>query len=48
VATALLVALAESNPWALWLLLWGLIGADCLAEHLKLPLHPQDVDDVQS
>jgi hypothetical protein len=47
VATTLLAA-AASTPWALWLLLWGLAGADCLAEHLKLPLNCQDVGSVQS
>jgi hypothetical protein len=47
VVTALL-AMAMSTPWASWLLLQGLTGADCLAEHLKLPLHCQDVGNVQS
>jgi hypothetical protein len=45
VATALL-AMAASIPRALWLLLWGLAAADCLAEHLKLPLNGQDVGSV--
>jgi hypothetical protein len=45
VATALL-AMAASTLWASWLLLWGLAGADCLAEHLKLLLYRQDVGSV--
>jgi hypothetical protein len=42
VATTLL-AVATSTPCVSWLLLWGLDGVDCLAEHLKLPLNCQDV-----
>ncbi len=47
VATALLAAVA-SIPGASWLLLWGLAGANCLAEHLKLPLNCQDVGGIRS
>jgi hypothetical protein len=45
VATALLTV-AVSTPWASWLLLRGLTGVNCLAEHLKLPLHCQDIGGV--
>jgi hypothetical protein len=45
VATTLLAA-AMSVLGAPWLLLWGLAGVDCLAEHLKLSLDCQDVGSV--
>jgi hypothetical protein len=47
VATPLLPT-ATFTPWASWLLMWGLAGANCLAEHLLLPLNFQDVGSVQS
>jgi hypothetical protein len=45
VASALLAA-DPSTTWASWLLLWGMSGGDCQAEHLKLPLHRQNVGGV--
>ncbi len=45
VVTALL-AMASSILGALWLLLGGLAGANCLAEHLKLSLDCRNVGGI--
>ncbi len=46
VATAL-QTMAAAIPRALWLLLWGLAGANYLEEHLKLALNHQNVGGVR-
>ncbi len=45
VATALL-ATAASIQGSSWLLMWGLAGVGCLAEHLQLSLDHQDVGGI--
>ena len=49
VATTICIAAATtaaSIPGASWLLLWGLAGVGCLAEHLQLSLDHQDVGGI--